>query len=176
MRISRNQGDGMNSVSVLASATVAVLLVAPAAFADVSVQMTNNRVVTGTDGKQTLQDGSHARPGDVLEYHATYKNNGAKPARDLLATLPVPRNGLEYLPKTAFPDGVQASLDGKTYGTPPLMRTVKLPDGKEVLREVPLSEYRFLRWKLGELQPGKSVQVGARMRVVSEQVAEASAK
>jgi uncharacterized repeat protein (TIGR01451 family) len=138
--------------------------------------MTNNRVVTGADGKQTLQDGSYARPGDVLEYHAVYRNNGTKPARDLLATLPVPANGLEYLPKTAFPDGVQASLDGKTFATPPLMRTVKLPDGKEVLREVPVSEYRFLRWKLGELPAGKSVTVGARMRVLSEQATEASAK
>jgi len=157
-------------------AGIAVLLAAPAAFAEVSVQVTTNRVVTGVDGKQTLQDGSHARPGDVLEYHAVYRNNGAKPARDLLATLPVPANGLEYLPKTAFPDGVQASLDGRTFTTPPLMRTVKLPDGKEVLREVPVSEYRFLRWKLGELPPGKSVTVGARMRVLSEPVAEASAK
>jgi uncharacterized repeat protein (TIGR01451 family) len=157
-------------------AGITVLLVAPAAIADVSVQMTNNRVVTGADGKQTLQDGSYARPGDVLEYHAVYRNHGTKAARDLLATLPVPANGLDYLPKTAFPDGVQASLDGKTFATPPLMRTVKLPDGKEVLREVPVSEYRFLRWKLGELPAGKSVTVGARMRVLSEQATEASAK
>ena len=157
-------------------AGIAVLLAAPAAIADVSVQMTNNRVVTGADGKQTLQDGSHARPGDVLEYHAVYRNDGSKPARELLATLPIPTNGLEYLPKTAFPDGAQASLDGKAFATPPLMRTVKLPGGKEVLREVPVSEYRFLRWKLGELPAGKSVTVGARMRVVSGQVAEASAK
>lgn len=153
-------------------ATAALCVAASATFADagaVSVQMTNNRVVTAADGKQTLEDGSHARPGDVLEYHAIYRNNGSKPARDLLATLPVPANALEYLPETAFPDGVLASLDGKTFAAPPLTRVVRLPDGKQVTREVPVSEYRFLRWKLGELAPGKSVMVGARMRVVSEQ-------
>lgn len=162
----------MRAFSMRASAGIALLLATPLLCADagtIAVHMTHHRVTTDANGKPTLEDASRARPGDVLEYHATYSNTGTKPARDLLATLPVPPNSLEYLPKTAFPEGVLASADGKTFAPAPLVRMVTLPDGKRVMREVPVSEYRYLRWRLGELAPGKSVMVGARMRVVSEQ-------
>jgi hypothetical protein len=45
------------------------------------------------------------------------------------------------------------------------MRMVTLSDGKRESRPVPLSEYRYLRWNLGELKPGAQAVVTARMRM-----------
>ena len=49
----------------------------------------------------------------------------------------------------------------------PLMR--RLADGKE--QPVPAAEYRALRWKVAELQPGKSFVVSARVRVAAGEAA-----
>ena len=73
-------------------------------------------------------------------------------------------NGLEYLPKTAAPAVVLASTDGRSFAAVPLVRTERTTDGREVVREVPLSEYRALRWSIGTLAAKESRTVVARMR------------
>jgi uncharacterized repeat protein (TIGR01451 family) len=130
---------------------------------DVSVALTAYRV-TMSQGKEAYVPAEQARPGEVIEYRATYKNTGKQVVKDLMATLPVPQ-GLEYLPKTAAPSKLLASVDGKNYEAVPLVRRVKGADGKPVVREVPLSEYRFLRWPMGNLAASAESQVRARMRV-----------
>lgn len=40
-----------------------------------------------------------------------------------------------------------------------------LPDGRTARREVPASEYRFLRWNLGDLPAGSTRTVRARMQL-----------
>ena len=105
-------------------------------------------------------------PGDTLEYRATYTNRGAAPARGVLATLPVPPDGMEYVDASAAPAKVLASLDGKQFAPAPLQRVVVLPDGSRKSEAVPASEYRFLRWNLGDLDAGKSVVVRSRMRLI----------
>lgn len=150
----------------IAIAIVAVAAFAPAlalADSDVRVALTSQRV-TLVDGKEVLVPADKARPGDVLEYRAVYRNDGRAAVRDLDATLPVP-NGLEYLPKTAAPAVVLASTDGRTFAPVPLVRPTRAADGSEVVREVPLSEYRALRWSLGTLAAKQSRTVHARMRV-----------
>ena len=42
---------------------------------------------------------------------------------------------------------------------------MKLTDGREVVRPVPATEYRWLRWNLGTLGPNAARTVSARMRV-----------
>ncbi len=42
-------------------------------------------------------------------------------------------------------------------------------DGKE--QPVPAAEYRALRWKVADLQPGKSFVVSARVRVAAGEAA-----
>jgi hypothetical protein len=42
---------------------------------------------------------------------------------------------------------------------------VTLPDGRRETRPVPVAEYRYLQWNLGELAPGASALVRARMKV-----------
>ena len=151
---------------ILAIAIVTVAVSAPAlAFAggDVHVSLTSQRV-TIVNGKEVLVPADKARPGDVNEYRAVYHNDGRAAVNQLDATLPVP-NGLEYLTKTAAPAVVLASTDGRTFAPVPLVRRTRAADGREVVRGVPLSEYRALRWSLGTLAARESRTVRARMRV-----------
>ncbi len=145
--------------------TVAGLGSSALAFAegDVTVALTAHRI-TVSQGMEARLPAEQAKPGDVIEYRATYTNRGDSAVRDLMATLPVPA-GLEYLPKTASPVKILASLDGKSFAPAPLTRRVKLANGKTVVREVPVAEYRALRWSIGALGSDASRTVVARMRV-----------
>ena len=135
-----------------------------AAAGDVRVSLTAQRVSKDANGKTILESGDQARPGDVLEYRVRYSNESAAGVSRLMATLPIPI-GMEYLPKTAQPAKVEASLDGRTFAPVPLTRKVRLPSGKEVVREVPASEYRQLRWAIGDLSAHGAQTVTARVRV-----------
>jgi uncharacterized repeat protein (TIGR01451 family) len=135
---------------------------------DVKVKLVAHRIVKDPQGKENISSGDSAKPGEVIEYHATYKNSGTSPAGNLLGTLPVPAE-MEYVADTALPDGASASLDGASYVRMPLTRKVKLANGTVVNREVPVSEYRSLRWNLKDLAPGASVTVSARMKIKDNQ-------
>jgi uncharacterized repeat protein (TIGR01451 family) len=139
--------------------------VASAADNNVLVALQAFKVVTTATGTKLVATDA-AQPGDTIEYQVTYSNKGATPARDVLATLPVPKGGLAYLPDSAIPAAVQASLDGTTFAPLPLTRSV-MRGGHQVTETVPVSEYRFLRWKLGEIKPGASTTVSSRMRLDS---------
>lgn len=105
-------------------------------------------------------------PGDVLEYEARYINGTAKDVRDAQLTLPVPA-GAVYLPSANAALPVDSgSLDGQRFAPLPLRREVRLPDGRREMQEVPMSEVRFLRWKLGTLPAGAERTVRARVRLV----------
>lgn len=118
------------------------------------------------DGKERLVAASEAKPGDVLEYRATYKNISSKPLHAVMATLPVPATGVEYLFDSAAPANAEASINGTQFAPPPLKRLVQLPDGKHQQQLVPAAEYRFFRWPLGDLPAGASKTVSARVRVI----------
>ena len=156
----------------LAVALLALVTFASAAWAegDVSVQLTAHRVQTNANGKETLVPGDQAHPGDVLEYRATYTNSSGARVRQLAATLPVPQ-GMEYLAGSASPAPVLASLDGRTFEAVPLKRKVRLADGRTAVREVPASEYRWLRWSIPALEAKSDRVVKARVRVAPIAVA-----
>jgi uncharacterized repeat protein (TIGR01451 family) len=142
------------------------VLFAPAfarAASDLSVVLTAQRV-TVVNGKEAFASAVQARPGDVIEYRAEYRNTGEHSVKQLAATLPVPR-GMEYLPRTAVPSVLLASTDGKNFAPVPLLRRVKLADGREVVREVAPADYRYLRWTIGTLGTRQSRTVAARVRV-----------
>src|SRR5471032_570873 len=48
------------------------------------------KVVRGADGAESFASADVAKPGDVIEYVATYRNTSAETIRDLEATLPIP--------------------------------------------------------------------------------------
>ena len=148
------------------------LPLAAAAGDDVTVSLEARKVTADARGKELFAPGDHARPGDVLEYRARYANPGVGAVKQLVATLPIPA-GVEYLAASALPASAQASLDGKTFAPIPLRRTVRLADGREVMREVPASEYRWLRWTFASLKGQSSEIVRARVRVSAPAVAAA---
>lgn len=147
---------------------LASMQVASAADNNVSVALHAFKVVSTPAGSKLVATES-AEPGDTIQYLVTYSNTGKTAARDVLATLPVPSGGMVYVPETATPKAVLASLDGTTFAPMPLMRTVTRA-GKQQQEAIPVSEYRFLRWKLGEIAPGASITVSSRMRLDSAPV------
>ena len=134
----------------------------------VKIDLTQVKVIKGDDGKEQFVDAATVKPGDVIEYRAVYANRSKKPVTGLVATLPIP-SGTEYVPKSAHADehaAQAATVDGR-FGSEPLMRKVKLADGRERQEPVPYSEYRTLRWTLGQLPAEGAVTVKARARVAA---------
>jgi uncharacterized repeat protein (TIGR01451 family) len=131
---------------------------------DIVITLKAQKVVQATDGKEVLKVASHANPGEVIQYDAVYKNTSRNGVKDLKPTLPIPR-GLEYLPDSAKPAPSQASVDGKSFAAIPLTRRVTSPTGEVKEEVVPVSEYRALRWEMGDLDAGKTLLVSARARI-----------
>jgi uncharacterized repeat protein (TIGR01451 family) len=131
---------------------------------DVVVTLKAQKVERTRDGKEVLRIADRAMPGEVIQYDALYRNQGKKGIHNLQPTLPIPA-GLEYLADSAKPAPSKASLDGKNFAPVPLMRQVVLPDGNVKQEPVPASEYRALRWELGDLDSGRNALVSARARL-----------
>ena len=113
------------------------------------------------EGKEALLPADKAAPGDTLEYQTVHKNNGKFAIKSLVATLPLPA-GISYVPGSAKPAAAEASLDGKVFAVIPLKTMVKNAQGKLEERLVPYSDYRALRWALGELPANGQATVTAR--------------
>lgn len=159
-----------NSVKAAGAILAACLAAAPAAWAqkgsDPLESMLAARKVVVVDGRDTFADANAARPGDVIEYLATYRNTGSGPITGLQATVPIPGN-TEFVPGSARPAGARASLDGRTFADIPLKRVVTR-NGQRIEEQVPYREYRYLRWTAGTLESGKSLVYTARVRVVDD--------
>jgi len=170
----------MHRVSIIAFATFAFLAgltheaFGQSASNGVESRLTQAKVTRGSDGKERLESAATAKPGEVIEYRASYANKAKEAARSLEATLPVPL-GLEYVPGTSSPAGARATIDNVKFEAIPLKRMVKQADGRMVEREVPATEYRALRWSLGSLEAGKDTVVSARMRVAPLEVSQVNA-
>jgi uncharacterized repeat protein (TIGR01451 family) len=153
-------------IAGLQTAPVLAQSAAPAApKPDVESILTSKKVVVGTDKKETLVEAKDVKPGEIIEYQATYTNKGQTRVSNLTANLPIPE-GTDFLRASAKPAlGAKASLGDGKFDAIPLKRKVKTPDGKELEQEVPLALYRVLQWNLGELAAGKSTTVSARVRI-----------
>lgn len=129
-----------------------------------TITLTAQKVHKDAKGKESFAKADKVKPGDVVEYRAQYANVGKVALSGVMATLPVPK-GMGYMERSANPAAVTATVDGVKYEAVPLQRKVKDKTGKEVTQAVPVSEYRALRWSLGEIQAGKAMTVSARMHV-----------
>jgi len=144
---------------------LALMATASNAWADgpLTATLDAQRVVADTAGGERFVSADTARPSDVVEYRTTYKNTSKRTLRQVAATLPVPA-GFVFVAGSAS-KGALASTDGVKFSAIPLMRLVKSADGRDQMVAVPLSEYRALRWSLGDI-PGESARVvTARMRM-----------
>ena len=152
----------MTAIVVPALAQQAVVKAVPSTEKNiVAVVLTQSKVVKAKDGTEKLMDAAAVRPGDVIEYKATYTNNTGKPVTNLVASLPIPE-GLEYLPKSAKPGAtlVKAATKDGVFAAEPLTRTVA---GKT--EPVAYADYRSLRWTLGQLPVNGVTAVSARAKV-----------
>ena len=126
----------------------------------VSVNLSAYEISMNKKGESVVKPVSKVKPNDVIEYRATYTNNTTAPIKNLNATLPIPAD-TQFLAKST-PAAAQASTDGVNFSAMPLKRKV----GTQTVN-VPLQEYRALRWTIAEIPPGKSVTVTAQTRVNS---------
>ena len=131
---------------------------------DVVVVLKGLKIVRLADGKEGHEPATQAKPGDIIEYTATYTNRSNAAVKNLVATLPIPSD-TEYVGGSAQPAEAQAAAADGAYQAMPLKRKVKLANGEEEEREVAFAEYRTLRWQVGELAPGKEFVVTARVSV-----------
>ena len=161
----------LSSKSLIFLAAVLFQAAAPALplWAEVKADLKAFKVLKDDKGKESLAPADQAKPGDIIEYQAVYTNQGASAVKDLKAMVPIPA-GTEYMPRTANPARVEASADGQSYGLVPLKRSVRRPDGKTEVQDVPYGEYLSLRWGFPELASGQSVAVKARARINTQPV------
>jgi uncharacterized repeat protein (TIGR01451 family) len=127
----------------------------------VTVELTQTKVIQGADGKEQFVDAATVKPGDLLEYRATYTNRESTAINGVAANLPIPV-GLEYQPKSAKPATLQvqaATQEGK-FSAEPLVRRIA-----NQTTPVPYEDYRTLRWNLGQLPAGGQTMVSARVKV-----------
>ena len=158
---------GALALSALTMAPLPFVLAAPGASElapTIKAQLQAFKVVLEKDGDEKLASAEVAQPGDVIEYRATYSNQGQRAATNMNATLPIPA-ALSYVPNTASPAGFLASTDAASFAPAPLKRAAKDKDGKTVMVMVPFSEYRALRWNVKKLAPGDDFKISARATV-----------
>lgn len=158
-------GGRLRAILAAAAALFSLLFPPPASAQNIQVELTASRVSKLADGHEQLRPASEARPGELIEYHVRYRNTGASRAQRVEATLPIPRDTV-YEATDRLPVPL-ASLDGRHFEPVPLRRVAVQPDGRKVLVTVPLSEYRYLRWPLGDLARDQGASVRARVRVQS---------
>ena len=155
------------AAAALALATVAQAQpAAPRANGPLDTRLEQRKVVRAADGKEVLAPAEAVKPGELIEYVATYRNTGKQPLKNLEATLPIPSN-TEFVAGSAKPGAAKASVDGVTFADMPLKRRVTRA-GKQVEEEVPAREYRALRWYPGELGAEKTIAYTARVKVVDD--------
>ena len=154
------------AAAALATGALAHAQGGPKPSGPLETRLEQRKVAAAPDGKEVLAPAEAVKPGELIEYTASYRNTGKQPLRNLEATLPIPPN-TEYVPGSARPANAKASLDGVSFGDIPLKRRVQR-NGKQVEEEVPAREYRALRWYPGELAAEKGVAYTARVKVVDD--------
>jgi len=125
-----------------------------------------------------LDDAATVRPGDLVEYRATYRNQGQVPL-EVVAQLPIPLT-LVYEAGSARLDSDAMDKASNTgahvqphkvaqadaqFAREPLQKTIIRSDGATVLVPVPYADYRSVQWDLGSLPPGAQRAVRLRARV-----------
>jgi len=108
------------------------------------------KVVTGSDGKESIQAMKKIAPGEVIQYRIDQKNVGKDELTKITAIGPIPK-GTQYVggsAKTATPSVFQVSIDnGNTWSAEPVTRVVKNAAGENETKTVPPSEYTQIRWE-----------------------------
>ena len=157
----------MPRLQIIFCFALSALMLASPAHADhvLSVDLKAYKLVTKAK-VTSLVPAEEVKPADVIEYRATYKNVSKRAIQGVMGVVPIPE-GLTLQPKSPIPAGAEASLDGRQFSKIPLRRAEIQADGSSRVVEVPLSEYRAVRWGIGALAAGASKDVSVRAVVNS---------
>ncbi|HVC02601.1 MAG TPA: hypothetical protein VND80_10400 [Steroidobacteraceae bacterium] len=162
----RHESSPSSSLSRLLRAVVLIAVSwAPAAWSQAVVTShLQVRQVASEHGHERLRPAAAAKPGDLLQYRAVYRNSGGAPAAHLVARVPVPA-GTTLLERSLEPAGAEASTDGTHFAPLPLMRSVARTDGTTRRERVPAADIRAVRWNLRSLPAGGSASAQLRVRI-----------
>jgi uncharacterized repeat protein (TIGR01451 family) len=154
----------IGAAAMLVIAAVPLHAFAQKREAPVEAKLEARKVVRAANASEAFASGDVVKPGDVIEYVATFRNTSDKPVRNLEPTLPLPEH-TELVAGSARPANVTAGLDERTFAPIPLKRKT-VANGRETIENVPYREYRYLRWAPVDLEPGRSMSVIARVKVL----------
>lgn len=145
--------------------------------APIVIQLQQFKVAKDEKGATKFDEATAVLPGDVIEYRATYANQGAT-ALPVVATLPIPE-GLEYVKESAKAKNnilhTVAQKDAQ-FSSEPLVQKVSTASGSTLSQPIPYASYRYVRWDLGRLSPGNSIEVSVRAKVAQNLEADVSAE
>jgi uncharacterized repeat protein (TIGR01451 family) len=134
------------------------------------------KIVKDQKGQEQRMDAALVLPGDVIEYQVTYANNG-KTALPVVATLPIPES-LEYIKDSASAKTSIAhtvALKDLQFAHEPLLQKQTTASGVTLSQAVPYASYRYVRWDLGRLSAGNSIEVSVRAKVAQNLEVDANA-
>lgn len=140
---------------------------------DLNLSVEQQQVEKDAQGKEkriwkALAKDATVQNGDRLRYRVTSRNNGDRPAQDLVVTQPVPQGMTYQLQSATQPSKDSAivySIDqGKTFVTQPTIQ-VTLPNGKTETRPAPADAYTHVRWKLGSVTPKSAIELAYEVQV-----------
>ena len=133
----------------------------------------DQQVVKQEQGKnvvswQPINSKIKAKPGDVIRFTVTGKNEGNREAKNFTITQPVPRGTGYQLDSATIAQGISVtySIDqGKTFVAHPTVK-VTLANGKVEERPAPAETYTHVRWETSQaLQPEASVSAAYQVKV-----------
>jgi uncharacterized repeat protein (TIGR01451 family) len=144
--------------------------------APIAINLKQFKVVKDAKGEVQLLDAALVLPGDVIEYRATYANRGTT-SLPVVATLPIPES-LEYIKDSATAKNNIAhtvALKDSKFSNEPLLHKVATAIGTTLSQPIPYASYRYVRWDLGRLAPGNSIEVSVRAKVAQNPEVDANA-
>lgn len=142
----------------------------------ISITLKQYKVVKDEKGETQFVDASLVVPGDIIEYRAVYSNRSTS-TLPVVATMPIPE-AMEYIKESAKAKGKLAhtvATKDSQYAQEPLQFQTKTASGATVSQPVPYASYRFVRWDLGKLPSGGSVEVSVRAKVSQDLEKDATA-
>lgn len=112
--------------------------------------------VIKVDGEEKLVDVVNVKPGDVIEYILTIKNNENKGITGIRPSIPI-HESLTLTERKITPK-YKVTLDGETFKNYPIRNTEGVP--------VELDKYRGISWELNKLEPGEKKEYVVSVKVL----------
>lgn len=116
---------------------------------------------------QAVANQATTRPGDILRYTLSGKNQGARPANKFGLKQPIPKGTVYVMNSASQQSDVEVlfSIDnGKSFTTKPMIPVMVA--GKTEMKPAPASMYSHVQWKWkNAIAPGSAIQASYQVQV-----------